>query len=119
MRQAQAAVVIEKMLDEARAEAILGLSPHMMANTLVAGVCHTSPGLLSEVPSKFTLAIAALSFGIGMPKTDDDMRAVFSDCVFQVQEHIRGKGTELGLRQVDIRLMEWAERARASRLKVK
>lgn len=115
IRQAQAAVVIQKLLEAQHVEARLGLSPHLVANVLVSAVCDHSPGMVAELPHKFTLAIAALSLGISAPATDDDMCFIFRECLFEIEEHIRGRGMELGLRSIDGRLLGWSEAARAQR----
>lgn len=114
IRKVQAAVVIEKLLQASGAEAWLGHSAHHTANMLVSCVCDNSPGLTASLPHKMTLSIAALSLGIGGLHADDEMRTILYDCIVQIEEHIRGRARELGFRPVDIRLLEWSEKARAT-----
>lgn len=117
IRKAQAAVVIEKLLEASGALPLLPDSPHKMANVLVAAVCDGSPGLASSLPNKMTLAIAALSLGMGGAEVETDLHTVLRGCVIDIENHILGRGKQLGLGPADVRLLEWSETVRAANLR--
>jgi hypothetical protein len=108
-RKSEAAVVIEKLLDQQITQGFIRTEPRALANKLVEVVWERNPKLFNneKLPHKLVLAAAALSSGVNALKNGDhsDQLALASCLGFVLMELTACEGVQ-PLSQLDFYLIE-------------
>jgi hypothetical protein len=113
VRKSEAAVVIEKLIEEQVAHGLLEVNPHLFANKLVQGVWDKNPELFGthnkNLPAKLPLAAAALSRGIrALDGVDQEVQLALVVSLGFVLTQVSTGRAETDWTQLDIKLVEAA-----------
>lgn len=115
-RKSQAAVVVQKLLEQQMAHGLLNAdpSPHMLANKLVEVVWDRNPKVFDsggELPHKLSVAAAALASGVNALARTGEREAMLAllTSLGAVLTELVATGDRLGLRAADLYLVDQAE----------